>query len=116
MYAKLALRNIQRSIRDYVIYFVTITLTAALMYSFLELGFSDDILPLSENMPILTYGILISSIIVVFIVSFVIGFAIRFMLAQRKKEFAVYELLGMDNLSDRAGMKEGTVRSVLCRF
>lgn len=35
MYAKLALRNIRRSLRDYIIYFVTLTLTAALMYSFL---------------------------------------------------------------------------------
>ncbi len=31
MYAKLAFRNIRRSLRDYIIYFVTLTLTAALM-------------------------------------------------------------------------------------
>ena len=42
MYAKLALRNIRRSLRDYIIYFVTLTLTAALMYSFLALGFSSE--------------------------------------------------------------------------
>ena len=39
MYAKLALRNIKRSARDYVIYFITIILTVMLMYSFLALGF-----------------------------------------------------------------------------
>ena len=44
MYSKLAFRNIRRSLRDYIIYFVTLTLTAALMYSFLALGFSPDIL------------------------------------------------------------------------
>lgn len=99
MYAKLALRNIQRSIKDYVIYFVTITLTAALMYSFLALGLSNDILALSENMSLLTSGILVSSVLVAFIASFVIELAVRFMLAQRKKEFAIYELLGMDSKS-----------------
>ena len=42
MYWKLAIQNIRRSLRDYIIYFVTLTLTAALMYSFLALGFSSD--------------------------------------------------------------------------
>ena len=54
MYFKLAYRNIRRSLRDYIIYFVTLTLTAALMYSFLALGFSPDILAMAENMSILT--------------------------------------------------------------
>ena len=38
MYWKLAIQNICRSLRDYIIYFVTLTLTAALMYSFLAFG------------------------------------------------------------------------------
>ena len=61
MYAKLAFRNIRRSLRDYIIYFVTLTLTAALMYSFLALGLSPDILAMTENMSMLTTGILILS-------------------------------------------------------
>ena len=44
MYWKLAIQNIRRSLRDYIIYFVTLTLTAALMYSFLALGFSSDVI------------------------------------------------------------------------
>lgn len=32
MYIKLAIQNMKKSIRNYVIYFVTITLTAAMMY------------------------------------------------------------------------------------
>ena len=96
MYSKLAFRNIRRSLRDYIIYFVTLTLTAALMYSFLALGFSPDILAMTENMSMLTTGILILSVLIAFMSSFVIGYAIRFMLGQRKKEFAVYELMGME--------------------
>ena len=63
MYSKLAFRNIRRSLRDYIIYFVTLTLTAALMYSFLALGFSPDILAMTENMSMLTTGILILSVL-----------------------------------------------------
>ena len=96
MYSKLAFRNIRRSLRDYIIYFVTLTLTAALMYSFLTLGFSPDILAMTENMSMLTTGILILSVLIAFMSSFVIGYAIRFMLGQRKKEFAAYELMGME--------------------
>ena len=96
MYSKLAFRNIRRSLRDYIIYFVTLTLTAALMYSFLALGFSPDILAMTENMSMLTTGILILSVLIAFMSSFVIGYAIRFMLGQRKKDFAAYELMGME--------------------
>ena len=96
MYSKLALRNIRRSLRDYIIYFITLTLTAALMYSFLALGFSPDIITMTENMSMLTSGILLLSVLIAFMSSFVIGYAIRFMLGQRKKEFATYELLGME--------------------
>lgn len=96
MYAKLALRNIKRSARDYAIYFITIILTVMLMYSFLALGFSPDIASMSENMSMLTSGIVALSVLVALISSFIISYAVRFMLGQRKKEFATYELLGMD--------------------
>ena len=96
MYTKLAIQNMKKSIRNYVIYFVTITLTAAMMYSFLALGFSKEVLSMSENMSMLTSGILGMSVLVALIASFVISYAIRFMLEQRKKEFATYELLGME--------------------
>ena len=80
MYWKLAIQNIRRNLRDYIIYFVTLTLTAALMYSFLALGFSSDVLAMAENMSMLTTGILLMSALVAFLSSFVIGYAIRFML------------------------------------
>ena len=85
MYTKLATQNMKKSIRNYVIYFVTITLTAAMMYSFLALGFSKEVLSMSENMSMLTSGILGMSVLVALIASFVISYAIRFMLEERKR-------------------------------
>lgn len=96
MYIELTFRNIRRSLRDYLIYFITLTLTAALMYAFLALGFSPDILALSENMTMLSTGILFMSVLAAFMCSFVIDYAIRFILERRKKEFALYELMGME--------------------
>ena len=51
---------------------------------------------MSENISMLTSGILGMSVLVALIASFVISYAIRFMLEERKKEFATYELLGME--------------------
>ena len=96
MYAKLALRNVKRSAKDYLIYFTTLMLTATLLCAFLSLGFSKDIIGMTENMSMLTTGIVAFSILVAFISSFVVRYAVRFMLGQRKKEFATYELLGME--------------------
>ena len=96
MYLKLALRNVKRSARDYVIYFITIVLIVMLMYSFLALAFSTDITSMSENMSILTTGITGLSVVVTLISSFIVSYAVRFILGQRKKEFAAYELLGME--------------------
>ena len=93
MYLKLALRNIIRSAKDYVIYFVTMVLIVMLMYSFLALGFSDDIISMSENMSMLTTGMTVFSVIVSLISSYIVSYAVQFMLRQRKKEFAIYELL-----------------------
>lgn len=101
MYVKLAFRNVRRSLRDYMIYFITLTLTAALMYSFLALGFSEDIVAMTENMSMLTSGILFLSVVIAFLSSFMIGYAVRFMLGQRKKEFATYELMGMEGKTVR---------------
>ena len=66
------------------------------MYSFLALGFSADIISISENMPIFTTYIIALSVIVTLISSFIVSYAVGFMLKQRKKEFAIYELLGME--------------------
>ena len=96
IYWRLTWTNINRTLRDYIIYFITVALTATLMYSFLALGFSEDIISLSENMAMLTSGIVLMSVLIAFIASFVIGYAIRFILGQRKKEFALYELMGME--------------------
>lgn len=96
MLMTLALRNVRRSLRDYLIYFVTLTLVVALMAAFLALGFSPDVLGLSENMSMLRTGTVIMSMLVALLASFVVGYAIRFMLDGRRREFALYVLMGME--------------------
>ncbi len=96
MLMKLAWRNVCRSFADYVIYFVTLTLVVALMVAFLALGFSPDVLCLSENMKMLRTGTVMMSVLVALLASFVVGYAIRFMLDCRRREFALYALMGLE--------------------
>ena len=42
MLAKLALRNVKRSARDYLVYFLTMTFVTALMFAFNTVIFSRD--------------------------------------------------------------------------
>lgn len=99
MYVKLSLRNMKRSMKDYAIYYFTLAFMVALLYSFLVLGFSGEIRALAENMTLLTGGVVFLSFFVAGISAFVVSYAVRFMLAKRKKEFAAYLLMGMENLT-----------------
>ena len=48
MFAKLALRNVRRQISNYLIYFVTVALSIALLFAVNNLSYSDRIQSLSE--------------------------------------------------------------------
>ena len=48
--SKLSLRNARRQARDYLVYFVTVVIAAALIYAFNGLVFSDEIRNLSQMM------------------------------------------------------------------
>ncbi len=96
MSIKLALRNLRRSARDYGIYFLTVAVTVALMESFLALACARDVLSLSENMGFSPTGIVGVSVLVALLSSCVIAYGVGFMLGQRKQEFALYQLMGME--------------------
>lgn len=96
MYIKLAIRNVKRSIINYLSYFLTIIIAVTLMYSFIALASSKDIMSLSDTMPVFKNSIIILTFIASFVIAFVIGYASDFMIDQRKKEFAVYKIIGMD--------------------
>lgn len=96
MYVKLALRNMKRSIGNYLSYFLTIMIAVTLMYSFTALASSKDIMALSDTMPVFKKFIMILTFITSIMIAFVISYASDFMIDQRKREFAVYKVMGME--------------------
>ena len=99
MYFKLSLRNVKRSIRDYTIYFLTLTFAVAIFYVFNSISSQQAMLDLSEMqlnfLKILSKFISVVSIFVSFILGFLIIYANKFIIRKRKKEFGLYMSLGM---------------------
>ena len=63
--SELSLRNARRQTRDYLVYFVTVVMAAALLYSFNGLVFSQEIGTLSKSISMLPLIIVLASVVVV---------------------------------------------------
>ena len=100
MLAKLALRNVHRSARDYAIYFVTVALGVAMFYAFNTIsdqavlfdalsGDSLRMLALLNTMMGLLSGVIVC------VLGFLVVYANRFLIRRRRREFGTYLMLGM---------------------
>jgi cell division protein FtsX len=99
MFFKLALRNVKHSVKDYLIYFTTITLCVGILLSFLSVAFSPDIADLAENMSNFQSALILLSVFLMSVFSFLISYAMKFIVKRRSKEFGIYALLGMERKS-----------------
>lgn len=96
MLGKLSFRNAKRQAKDYVIYFITIVIAVALLFSFNSIAVSRDIAELSSNMEDFSKAILGINLLIVFVMAWLINYTMRFMLEKRSKEFGTYEILGIE--------------------
>ncbi|MCM1173167.1 MAG: ABC transporter permease [Clostridium sp.] len=100
---KLPIRNIKKSIKDYLIYFATLILGIALFYVFNAIEKQTAMLNLSNSgydiMDIMFTVMDVVGVFVSFVLGFLIVYASNFLMKRRKKEFAVYMLLGMSKRS-----------------
>ena len=96
MLSKLALRNVRRSLKDYIIYITTVIMAFSLIFAFNFVSFSNDITELSTLMVNLKYAVIFVSIIIVFIIAWLIDYTMRFMFEKRSKEFGTYMILGIE--------------------
>lgn len=95
MLAKLAVRNVKRQISNYIIYFITVSLTVALMFAVNSVIFEKQLIARAENIKELRSGLILITVFISAIVAFMLGYATSFMLKLRKREFGTYLTLGM---------------------
>lgn len=92
---KLAFRNARRSMKDYLVYLLTMAAVAALMFAFNSLIFSEDIQRMCSEAVVLTVMLGVVTFFIVLIVAWLINYMAKFMLEKRSREFATYLLIGL---------------------
>ena len=98
MYAKLVLRNAKRSVKDYLVYIVTLTICVTLFYSFLSISssyYQPDI-GSEYNFTVLSDGMKVAICVITLFLLFLIRFVNNYMLRRKQKEFAVQSIMGME--------------------
>lgn len=95
MFFRLAVRNVKRQFTNYLIYFMTVAFTVALLFAVNNVLYSDALRILlreeSDLRTMLTWIV----VLVGMIVAFVLSYATSFMLKLRRREFGTYLTLGM---------------------
>ena len=99
MLGKLSFRNAKRQAKDYCIYFITVIISVALMFSFNSIATSNDISELSSYMASFSKAISGINILIVLVMAWLINYCMRFMLEKRSKEFGTYQILGIEKKS-----------------
>lgn len=95
MFAKLAFRNVRRQIRNYLIYFVTVALSIAMLFAVNNLSYSDRIQALSELSTDIRSMFTMVTVLSCLVTALVLSYATGFMLKLRRREFGMYLTLGM---------------------
>ncbi len=98
MYAKLAKNNAKKSIKDYLIYFITITICVSLFYAITSLSSSsyELITEKSYNFKTLKLILQYSTYVITAILILLVSYVNKYMIRRRKREFATYVLLGAE--------------------
>lgn len=99
MYLKLILRNVQRNLQTYTVYFLSLTLIYSLLYAFNALPSHPVMQSLSgakEMMTtIMTQYMGLLSYVVLSTIAFLVVYSTGFVLGRRKQELGLYATLGM---------------------
>lgn len=70
MLSKLSFRNARRSIRDYIIYLITVTLAFSFIFAFNLISNSKDVLELSSVMDNFKYVMYFVNVFIILVVCF----------------------------------------------
>lgn len=99
MLFKLSLKNVRKSLKDYAVYFVTLTVGVAIFYVFNAVETQAAVLKIMQrggDIFNIFSGMLSGvSVLVSLILGFLVIYAGRFLMKRRKREFGMYLLLGL---------------------
>lgn len=96
MLCKLAWGNVRRAGKDYLVYLLTLTLAVTVFYAFNTISVQADLVLEEEGLPELL-GTIMSGLtmFLAVVMGFLMVYANNFIMKRRKKEFGLYQVLGM---------------------
>lgn len=97
MLCKLAWGNVRRAGRDYLVYLLTLTLGVTVFYAFNTISMQVDIAGIDEEGLAQFMGSLLGNLtyFLAGVMAFLMVYANNFIMKRRKKEFGLYQVLGM---------------------
>ncbi|MHA7992963.1 FtsX-like permease family protein [Collinsella sp. BM28] len=96
MLCKLAWGNVRRAGKDYLVYLLTLTLAVTVFYAFNTISVQADLVLEEEGMPELLSTIMSGlNMFLATLMGFLMVYANNFIMKRRKKEFGLYQVLGM---------------------
>lgn len=104
MLFKLALGNVRRAQRDYLVYLLTLVLGVTVFYAFNTMSEQLSFVPSGElidqrTLDTLTKMLFYLTIFLACILGFLMVYANNFIMKRRKREFGLYQILGMGQRS-----------------
>lgn len=97
MLCKLAWGNVRRAGRDYIVYLLTLTLGVTVFYAFNTISMQVDIAGIDEEGLAQVMGSMLGYLtyFLAGVMAFLMVYANNFIMKRRKKEFGLYQVLGM---------------------
>lgn len=97
MLCKLAWGNVRRAGRDYLVYLLTLTLGVTVFYAFNTISIQVDIAGIDEEGLAQVMGSMLGYLtyFLAGVMAFLMVYANNFIMKRRKKEFGLYQVLGM---------------------
>lgn len=97
MLCKLAWGNVRRAGRDYLVYLLTLTLGVTVFYAFNTISIQVDIAGIDEEGLAQVMGSMLGDLtyFLAGVMAFLMAYANNFIMKRRKKEFGLYQVLGM---------------------
>lgn len=97
MLCKLAWGNVRRAGRDYLVYLLTLTLGVTVFYAFNTISMQVDIAGIDEEGLAQVMGNMLGDLtyFLAGVMAFLMVYANNFIMKRRKKEFGLYQVLGM---------------------
>lgn len=97
MLCKLAWGNVRRAGRDYLVYLLTLTLSVTVFYAFNTISMQVDIAGIDEEGLAQVMGSMLGYLtyFLAGVMAFLMVYANNFIMKRRKKEFGLYQVLGM---------------------